>query len=98
MSSHNVTQTKSYTTAGGYNGLKWEISSKSGNITSAGQVRGGSSLSDYAEYFESADGKEIPTGTIVTLKGEKNYASTIRGLSTRSGVKYCRSCSRRSLV
>ncbi|MBU8637705.1 peptidase G2 [Bacillus pumilus] len=71
LSSHNVKQSKSYTVSGGYNDLKWEISSKSGNITSAGQVRGGSSLSDYAEYFESANGHEIPTGTIVTLKGEK---------------------------
>ncbi|WP_313955782.1 peptidase G2 autoproteolytic cleavage domain-containing protein, partial [Bacillus pumilus] len=71
LSSHNVKQSKSYTVSGGYNGLKWQISSKSGNITSAGQVRGGSSLSDYAEYFESVSGHEISTGTIVTLRGGK---------------------------
>ncbi|QBG56675.1 hypothetical protein D2M30_2346 [Bacillus amyloliquefaciens] len=34
-------------------------------------MNGGATFSDYAEYFESLDGKAIPTGTIVTLEGAK---------------------------
>lgn len=71
LASQGVTSVQNYTVAGGYNDTKWQISSMSGDITSAGQVRGGSSLSDYAEYFESATGESISVGTVVTLNGSK---------------------------
>ncbi|MBW8280080.1 MULTISPECIES: peptidase G2 autoproteolytic cleavage domain-containing protein [Bacillus] len=51
--------------------IKWMLNSINGDITSAGKMNGGATFSDYAEYFESLDGKAIPTGTIVTLEGAK---------------------------
>ncbi|MEH7651790.1 peptidase G2 autoproteolytic cleavage domain-containing protein [Bacillus safensis] len=71
IASQGITSVQNYTVSGGYNDPKWKISSMSGDITSAGQVRGGSSLSDYAEYFESSSGESISVGTVVTLDGTK---------------------------
>ncbi|WP_333980624.1 peptidase G2 autoproteolytic cleavage domain-containing protein [Bacillus pumilus] len=79
IGSNGVANKKDYTTTWGYgtsttplsSNIKLEIHSKSGDVTSAGQVKGGSTFSDYAEYFESADGKSIPSGYFVTLENEK---------------------------
>lgn len=46
---------------------KIELDAANGTIKATGAITGSSSFSDYAEYFESIDGKSIPTGTIVTL-------------------------------
>ncbi len=50
---------------------KWEIDSQNGNILGAGRVESASNFKDYAEYFESADGKKIESGYLVTLEGDK---------------------------
>ncbi|AJA42876.1 pre-neck appendage protein (endogenous virus) [Clostridium phage phiCT19406C] len=50
---------------------KWEISSYSGTIKATGAITGNSTFADFAEYFESTNGKAIPTGIIVTLDGDK---------------------------
>ncbi|AWD88055.1 MULTISPECIES: peptidase G2 autoproteolytic cleavage domain-containing protein [Bacillus] len=66
-----------YMVVGGYGStpsranIKWMLNSMNGDITSTGKMNGGATFSDYAEYFESLDGKAIPTGTIVTLEGAK---------------------------
>ena len=41
----------------------------SGNIKTKGTVSSGQNFGDYAEYFESQSGQEIPNGYIVTLDG-----------------------------
>ncbi|MDM5298063.1 peptidase G2 autoproteolytic cleavage domain-containing protein [Bacillus pumilus] len=79
LGSNSVMNKKDYTTVWGYGtsatplsaNIKLEIHSKTGDVTSAGQVKGGSTFSDYAEYFESTDGKSIPSGYFVTLENEK---------------------------
>ena len=58
----------------GQDGAKYEnttidMSSTSGNIKTKGTVSSGQNFGDYAEYFESQSGQEIPNGYIVTLDG-----------------------------
>src|SRR5690606_21058864 len=50
---------------------KVEISARNGTIKATGAITGSSSFTDYAEYFESVDGKPIETGVIVSLIGDK---------------------------
>ncbi|SNZ09909.1 Peptidase_G2, IMC autoproteolytic cleavage domain [Terribacillus aidingensis] len=80
LSSNGVklTDQDNYSVAGGYGtgepsraNIKWYIDSMNGNITSTGQFNGGSTFSDFAEYFESKDGKSIPSGTLVTIDADK---------------------------
>lgn len=42
-----------------------------GNLRYTGTSEGGSTFSDYAEYFESHDGQKIDTGYLVSLVGNK---------------------------
>src|SRR5699024_1641941 len=58
----------------GTDGAKYEnttidMSTLSGNIKTKGTVSSGQNFGDYAEYFESQSGQEIPNGYIVTLDG-----------------------------
>lgn len=58
----------------GTDGAKYEnttidMSSTSGNIKTKGTVSSGQNFGDYAEYFESQSGQEIPNGYMVTLDG-----------------------------
>ena len=46
-----------------------DMSAISGNIWTKGTVRTGQDFGDYAEYFESQSGQEIPNGYMVTLDG-----------------------------
>ncbi|PAE07439.1 hypothetical protein CHI12_11050 [Terribacillus saccharophilus] len=77
LNAYNTINPTSDSIAGGFgsspssSNRKWDINSSNGNIKAAGTVSSGSSFSDYAEYFESLDGKAIPTGTIVTLDKDK---------------------------
>lgn len=48
--------------------LRLKVTS-AGVVTADGTFTGGGA--DYAEFFESATGKAIPNGTLVTLKGDK---------------------------
>lgn len=78
VASKNVKHHRSYTVVGGNSeskpssaNIKWELNSRTGNITAAGEIKAGTNYNDYAEYMESVDGKPIPAGTIVTLEGAK---------------------------
>lgn len=79
LASFNVINPQANAVAGGWNpdgpqssaNRNWQLNSGNGNITAKGSVTGGSHYSDFAEYFESKDGKAIPTGTIVTLEKDK---------------------------
>ena len=46
--------------------IRVEVATK-GTIKASGAITGNSSFADFAEYFESVDGKAIPLGTIVSL-------------------------------
>lgn len=46
-----------------------EMKSTKGNIRAKGTIQAGQNFGDYAEYFESQSGQEIPNGYIVTLDG-----------------------------
>lgn len=63
---------------------KWQLGSESGNLTLAGTVAQGAAFADYAEMFETRDGKAIPTGTIVALDGE--YVKVAESGDTPLGV------------
>ena len=52
-----------------YENTTIDMSSTSGNIKTKGSVSSGQNFGDYAEYFESQSGQEIPNGYIVTLDG-----------------------------
>ena len=52
-----------------YENTTIDMSSTSGNIKTKGTVSSGQNFGDYAEYFESQSGQEIPNGYIVTLDG-----------------------------
>ncbi|ATC49456.1 hypothetical protein CLI97_00119 [Bacillus velezensis] len=79
IGSQSVINRKGYTTIWGYgtsdtpsiSNIKIEHDAMRGNIALTGQVKGASTFADYAEYFESADGRAIPTGYMVTLDGDK---------------------------
>lgn len=79
IGSQSVANRKGYTTIWGYgtsdapstSNIKIEHDAMRGNIALTGQVKGASTFADYAEYFESADGRAIPTGYMVTLDGDK---------------------------
>lgn len=48
---------------------KISMSGYSGNIKTAGSIKSGQDIGDLAEFFESANGKKIDNGYIVTLNG-----------------------------
>ncbi|AFI27450.1 MULTISPECIES: peptidase G2 autoproteolytic cleavage domain-containing protein [unclassified Bacillus (in: firmicutes)] len=50
---------------------KIEFHAKDGTIKASGSIKSSQTFSDYAEYFESLSGEKIPTGTLVTLEGDK---------------------------
>ncbi|KAA6476151.1 peptidase G2 autoproteolytic cleavage domain-containing protein [Bacillus swezeyi] len=50
---------------------KVEISAQNGTIKASGSITGSQTFTDYGEYFESLTGEQIPTGTLVTLEGER---------------------------
>lgn len=73
----------------GQNGARYEnttidMSSISGNIKTKGSVSSGQNFGDYAEYFESQSGQEIPNGYIVTLDGR--YIRKANGKDKPIGV------------
>ncbi|MEM5398307.1 peptidase G2 autoproteolytic cleavage domain-containing protein, partial [Staphylococcus gallinarum] len=76
LNSRGVEALDNYVTLWGYNAdsisranTSVEIRSVSGNIKSKGTIQAGQNFGDYAEYFESQSGQEIPNGYIVTLDG-----------------------------
>ena len=79
LSSSTIVNPERRTVAGGYSvtgsasskNRKCELHSENGTIKASGSITQNSTFTDYAEYFESVDGKAIPTGEIVTLEGDK---------------------------
>ena len=73
--SQNVMSKSIYTSVFGYSGqggpstenIKIELSSFNGTVKASGAITGNSSFADFAEYFESKNGKSIQLGTIVSL-------------------------------
>lgn len=67
-----------------YENTTIDMSSTSGNIKTKGTVSSGQNFGDYAEYFESQSGQEIPNGYIVTLDGR--YIRKANGKDKPIGV------------
>ena len=67
-----------------YENTTIDMSSTSGNIKTKGSVSSGQNFGDYAEYFESQSGQEIPNGYIVTLDGR--YIRKANGKDKPIGV------------
>lgn len=52
-----------------YENTTFQVKGTSGNVKSKGTITAGQNFGDYAEYFESQSGEEIPNGYLVTLDG-----------------------------
>ncbi|MDV3053648.1 peptidase G2 autoproteolytic cleavage domain-containing protein [Staphylococcus ureilyticus] len=52
-----------------YENTTFQIKGTSGSVKSKGTITAGQNFGDYAEYFESQSGQEIPNGYLVTLDG-----------------------------
>lgn len=52
-----------------YENTSFQIKGTSGRVKSKGTITAGQTFGDYAEYFESQSGQEIPNGYLVTLDG-----------------------------
>ena len=64
--------------------IKFQVKGTTGNLKTAGTVTSGQNFGDYAEYFESQSGQEIPNGYIVTLDGR--YIRKANGKDKPIGV------------
>ena len=92
VNSHRVKSPGSHLLVGGWGGsgsastenVKFTINSYNGNANFAGKVQSGQNFGDYAEYFESQSGQEIPNGYIVTLDGR--YIRKANGKDKPIGV------------
>lgn len=76
LNSRGMKTDKNYTVAMGYGtdgpsaeNTSIEFRPISGNAYFKGKITSGNSTGDYAEYFESQSGQEIPNGYMVTLDG-----------------------------
>ena len=76
LNSRGMKTDKNYTVAMGYGvdgpsteNTAIEFRPISGNAYFKGKITSGTSYGDYAEYFESQSGQEIPNGYLVTLDG-----------------------------
>ncbi|OEK41273.1 peptidase G2 autoproteolytic cleavage domain-containing protein [Staphylococcus saprophyticus] len=52
-----------------YENTTFQVKGTSGSVKSKGTITAGQNFGDYAEYFESQSGQEIPNGYMVTLDG-----------------------------
>ncbi len=52
-----------------YENTKFQVKGTSGTVKAKGTITAGNDFGDYAEYFESQSGQEIPNGYLVTLDG-----------------------------
>ncbi|PGX31027.1 peptidase G2 [Bacillus anthracis] len=100
LASNAVLNNASYKVRGGFgaddtpksSNTKWELDSLNGNIRAAGSITGSQTWQDYAEYFESLNGDELSSGTLVTLENDKiriaNEGDFLLGvISETAGVK-----------
>ena len=91
MNSRGMKVDKNYTVAMGYGtdgpsteNTGIEFRPISGNAYFKGKITSGNSTGDYAEYFESQSGQEIPNGYLVTLDGR--YVRKANSNDTPIGV------------
>ena len=52
-----------------YENTKFQVKGTTGTVKAKGTITAGNDFGDYAEYFESQSGQEIPNGYLVTLDG-----------------------------
>ena len=52
-----------------YENTKFQVKGTSGTVKAKGTITAGNDFGDYAEYFESQSGQEIPNGYLVALDG-----------------------------
>ncbi|MDW8798703.1 peptidase G2 autoproteolytic cleavage domain-containing protein [Staphylococcus pseudoxylosus] len=52
-----------------YENTRFQVKGTSGTVKAKGTITAGHNFGDYAEYFESQSGREIPNGYMVTLDG-----------------------------
>lgn len=52
-----------------YENTKFQVKGTTGTVKAKGTITAGNDFGDYAEYFESQSGQEIPNGYMVTLDG-----------------------------
>lgn len=52
-----------------YENTRFQVKGTSGTVKAKGTITAGNDFGDYAEYFESQSGQEIPNGYLVTLDG-----------------------------
>ncbi|OIJ29057.1 peptidase G2 autoproteolytic cleavage domain-containing protein [Staphylococcus sp. LCT-H4] len=52
-----------------YQNTRFQVKGTSGTVKAKGTITAGNDFGDYAEYFESQSGQEIPNGHLVTLDG-----------------------------
>src|SRR5699024_7514833 len=52
-----------------YENTRFQVKGTSGTVKAKGTITAGNDFGDYAEYFESQSGQEIPNGYMVTLDG-----------------------------
>ncbi|MFS0786046.1 peptidase G2 autoproteolytic cleavage domain-containing protein [Shouchella sp. 1P09AA] len=79
VASNLTSNPNSYSVVGGYGATgnssssnrKWELDSRNGTIKASGRITGSETFADFAEYFESMDGRAIQTGMLVALEGDK---------------------------
>ncbi|QOY28085.1 hypothetical protein BACVE_003125 [Bacillus velezensis] len=78
LAAQGVINDNGYSVRGGYGtgtastkNTRWELDSTGGHIRGTGRVESVSDFKDFAEYFESADGKKIDSSYLVALEGEK---------------------------
>ena len=91
LNSRGMKVDKNYTVAMGYGtdgpsteNTGIEFRPISGNAYFKGKITSGNSTGDYAEYFESQSGQEIPNGYLVTLDGR--YVRKANSNDTPIGV------------
>ncbi|MEC3631528.1 peptidase G2 autoproteolytic cleavage domain-containing protein [Bacillus velezensis] len=78
LAAQGVINDNGYSVRGGYGtgtastkNTRWELDSTGGHIRGTGRVESVSDFKDFAEYFESADGKKIDSSYLVALEGGK---------------------------
>lgn len=67
-----------------YENTTFQVKGTSGSVKSKGTITAGQNFGDYAEYFESQSGQEIPNGYMVALDGR--YVRKANSNDTPIGV------------
>ncbi|MBU0437750.1 peptidase G2 autoproteolytic cleavage domain-containing protein [Staphylococcus succinus] len=71
-----------------YENTTFQIKGTTGDVKSKGTIQAGQNFGDYAEYFESQSGQEIPNGYIVALDGRyiRKANKNDKPIGVRSGT------------